>query len=104
MSNTTTEKQSFTPGPWVAFFEDEQQPCSIRGNGRTIAWVDFWKDVPVYQLPMAEQQANARLIAASPDLLEACRSLLALCEGGVGNALTRMDAARDAISKATEEP
>lgn len=48
----------------------------------------------------AEVEANARLIASAPALLEATKSLLELCEGGHGNALQRMDLARAALALA----
>lgn len=49
-----------------------------------------------------ESAANARLIAACPDLLEACRDALALCEGN-GYSATVQHNLREAIRKATAE-
>jgi hypothetical protein len=49
-----------------------------------------------------ESHANARLIAAAPDLLRACEMLVAAQDGGdVGDVLKAMDAARAAVAKAT---
>jgi hypothetical protein len=54
-----------------------------------------------------ECAANARLIAAAPDLLDALRELQRLAGGPVGGVTqemkrTAMDAARNAIAKATK--
>lgn len=60
-----------TPGPWStdeAEHDCPNQSIRIRGGGRTIAevWID---DAPVEDYNR-EQRANARLIAAAPDLYE----------------------------------
>ena len=64
----TTTKH--TPGPWKqgdACFSDMR---SIRSNGHRIAVADGG-----ISTSDAEDHANARLIAAAPDLLEALESL-----------------------------
>lgn len=48
-----------------------------------------------------EELANARLIAAAPDLLKALQSLVANLAEGDFISETRIDAARAAIAKAT---
>lgn len=54
---------------------------------------------------MAEAAANARLIAAAPDLLEALRGLLAAVQHSVcENSGPAQDAASAAIAKATGAP
>lgn len=64
-----------TPGPWhtVCFDEnklDGNKPCCIKAINRTVAWVDFWQDETyATQIQIAEQAANAALIASAPDLL-----------------------------------
>lgn len=65
-------------GPWT--YEDE--PSSgyreiYNSWGNTIAKVEAWDgdNAPEF---MAQAEANARLIAAAPDLLEACRSFLSI--------------------------
>ena len=65
-----------TPGPWkfidatkVAGMQFAQK-CVIKAGGKQIA--DFsWNDSSPWFPTKGESQANARLIAASPDLLEA---------------------------------
>lgn len=54
-------ESKFTPGPWELNLADDHSYI-LRG-GKTIACVDTWMD--------DEQEANANLIAAAPDLLEA---------------------------------
>lgn len=85
-----------TPGPW-----------SYIGNGDVVAKSDKYcggeKDIAsVFLTVNDEDEANARLIAAAPDLLEALKDMLDghedACTGyGEGAA----DKARAAIAKAT---
>lgn len=72
-----------TPGPWEAYDNDQY----IRSEGRCVAKLDW-----VVRDDL--DKANARLIAAAPDLLEALEYLVSL---GGGDAL---DPARAAIAKA----
>jgi len=51
----------------------------------------------------ARDEANARLIASAPDLLEALQSLVANLAEGDFISETRIDAARAAIARATGE-
>ena len=77
--NLTKEKHAtFTPGPWHAFEQNASNPNSKglfeidanhpSGNRQTIAVTPFAGDGH-------ELWANARLIAAAPDLLEQCKFL-----------------------------
>ena len=54
-------------------------------------------------IPPEEQQANARLIAAAPDLLNALRGMLSCCydEERDDETIKAVEAARTAIAKAT---
>ena len=66
-----------TPGPWTTDEREHNDPYQhvrILGGSRAIAelWID---DAPVPEYN-AEQYANARLIAAAPELLEALQILL----------------------------
>lgn len=57
-----------TPGPWEQ--DKHQWYFVINREGRNIASVGH------STLTRAETEANARLIAASPDLLKACKEML----------------------------
>jgi hypothetical protein len=63
---------NFTPGPWTTNkheHDEKYQDILINGENRAIAriWID---DAPVEDYNR-EQEANARLIVAAPDLLQA---------------------------------
>lgn len=99
---STTEKVTHAPGPW-AFEEgdrDRRGMSSIRkANDREflIAHVlcDFRNDDV-----RAEDIANARLIAAAPELLEACRAIAAATTMCNWATLDEVQAARDLVVKA----
>lgn len=102
--NTTTETQKYTPGPWHFTDQIESKGQSIYTVGYTDETGERTHDVrfipPVSDWKTAH--ANAKLIAASPDLLEACKMVERAWTGdGVG-----MSAAVDlcllAIAKATK--
>ena len=73
-----------TPGPWEAarlkrharIYVDVSQEARERGGPRSIASVCCDKS----QMHQGEAEANARLIAAAPDLLAACEGCLAYLE------------------------
>lgn len=63
-----------TPGPWQtdeAAHDAPYQNIRVTANGRSVCtvWID---DAPVPDFN-AGQEANARLIAAAPELLAACK-------------------------------
>jgi hypothetical protein len=101
-----------TPGPWKIAGEDAEKQTFIyalneRGSNRF--WFDIqpgWTD-DKQRTSSAELSANALLIAAAPELLEALRAITDQLER-IGD--TRydkdgqyIDAARAAIAKATGE-
>lgn len=95
-----------TPGPWL--MDRNNVHC---GHIATIHgclnndWVEIWTDtwcLEESQLTEDRQEANARLIAAAPELLEALMLLLREEEAGTVCNLDRQTA-RAAISKATGE-
>ena len=91
-----------TPGPWgpIGIYD----PCNIFGGDgrRLVAATGGYQDSAVDTL--AENKANARLIAAAPDLLAACADARDALLNETGNplalmaALVTLDAA---IAKAT---
>ena len=97
-----------TPGPWI--YGPETWPDCTRidsEGGRVIAAVrtreitSWEKSHPIYSWSY-EGAANACLIAAAPELLEALSGLLKAVERGVlPESGSAQDAARAAIAKAT---
>lgn len=86
-------EQKHTPGPW-AYRIGQHHTDFILSNGSVI------------EVEWRIAEANARLIAAAPDLLEALRDLVEATSGGdmgMGTAIffpREFDAARAAIAKA----
>ena len=84
-----------TPGPWTQGTSENGVECvwldghteSVRDMGDDGTWID------------CNTEANARLIAAAPDLLEALRSLLDALPSATTHPAIR--SARAAIAKAT---
>ena len=80
-----------TQGKWEAIPAKDQDgtpTISIRGNAKFIATMDtFSIDGAPYGLD-AEQEANARLIASAPELLEALESVGLWCDSRDGSAET----------------
>jgi hypothetical protein len=95
MSAAYDTKSQHTPGPWA-----------LDGEGPELAtvWAPERPNIEItaparsrFNEPSDDEcAANARLIAAAPDLLTALRDLL----DGDGNLLKAMDRARTALAKA----
>ena len=58
---------TYTPGPWTAFQDASLRHTVGTATGRIC---DMWGQDPAFYTE--EDAANARLIAAAPELLEAC--------------------------------
>lgn len=80
----TTDKNSplkFTPGPWsvgdgMSKYSNGES-IDVRSQQRTVCWIHFWADETVTTKISHEQEmADARLISAAPELLEACVALM----------------------------
>jgi len=82
-----------TPGPWEPQLRPSSEPDLVTHSGNVIV-ASVWG---------ARSADDARLIAAAPDLLEACKLLLccSLPNDVSGQAMVRE--ARQAIAKATGE-
>lgn len=82
-----------TPGPWEIFRPDDSGFLGIDGNGGkdSVVIYDDYGGI--------KSEADARLIAAAPDLLAACEAAL-LNEGGWAE---WQEQVRAAIAKATGE-
>ncbi|HFO0796408.1 TPA: hypothetical protein ACHINJ_002806 [Enterobacter roggenkampii] len=94
---------SGAPGPWVASKTDRSIGPASRDDDQSygmilpVAWVEFDGNDEF-------QKANANLIAAAPELLEALQELVFLYEHDEGcRELTEYKRAKAAISKALGE-
>lgn len=89
-----------TPGPWEATRwydrETDQGGYQITVNGRLLPMCDMDSS------EVDDPEANARLIASAPDLLEALQAVLSNCLDSQGLA-DAYKQARAAIAKATGE-
>lgn len=110
-----------TPGPWLIRKGDEWTNSIVTAEGENTQGEPMFWEVASYNLLRPEARANARLIAAAPELLEACLAMLAWDEaektakpfdadGGagfyqrIGMCQDAFDKARAAIAKATDAP
>lgn len=89
-----------TPGPWLY----------IHADGFTVRHPQIYSDIgPVCNATwlgenkMEELRANAKLIAAAPDLLEALCGLVGCIDHGSDNPEQKLKKARAAIAKATPQ-
>lgn len=80
-----------SPGPWTINSNGDGTHYLTAGKGLDVADTRSCTDEP----------ANARLIAAAPDLYAACKALLALhADDGTRDDVTEWKAARAALAKA----
>ncbi len=63
-----------TPGPWEARTDGQVHIGKRAKNGS----LDMLADLETSPVPHSERRANARLMAAAPALVAACRSFIAL--------------------------
>ena len=97
-----------TPGPWTATGnggEDEAYLVVKRDNHSDIlSHIARMYDVWICDEHGGTAKANARLIAAAPELLAACRAIAQLADGqGRANMLEVAGQARAAILKAEKK-
>lgn len=89
----------FTPGPWIYCFRSAGT-CVETESGRTVAVASPTPGVGDYD-------ANARLIAAAPEMYEALRALLDVSKTDDWNGSAKLDdaleAARAALAKAVPQ-
>lgn len=96
---TSKAGHTFTAGPWECYLRDRTgNPPFIMQKGETSGWVAqtcTW-------MGQDEAEANARLIAAAPDLLEALQEIDRLASRHEAGAMGKAQKiARAAIAKAT---
>lgn len=101
-----------TPGPWKAYQKQGTQgqglpQWRIHGPGVTgsIATVDFDLTQPTVRKQNENVSANAHLIAAAPELLEALKIMKDMLQGQYAgwDAMDEYHIVADAIAKATNE-
>jgi hypothetical protein len=89
-----------TPGPWRT---DVRDPAFVNYDVRTDDTIICTMGI---EMPTEEEAANARLIAAAPELLEALEKLehtaLFWKDMGVNISIDQLKQAREAIDKATK--
>ena len=86
-----------TPGPWE-FRKRPREPWMIYANGGSIMGNEcYYPWVP-------DEEADWRLIAAAPELLEALQELMVAADRVSAEPVTWLGKARAAIAKATGEP
>ena len=98
-----------TPGPWSVLVNRQGYPYQIHAingdntkTGTVGTSVTRWKSIALPSI--AEGKANARLIAAAPELLAALYGLLFKAPDATGEAHDALwNAARAAYAKATGE-
>ena len=93
-----------TPGPWVIDPDYRNDPGAING-GDNLRRVVKWDGFARRHTP--EAVANARLIAAAPDLLASLRALLDIVHDDLTHERQEdhreaLNAAKNAIAKATQ--
>ncbi len=91
----STETQKHTPGPW-----ESQATAGYETHGQRAVYAEEnGKDIAI----VYDGEANARLIAAAPELLEACKALVGSDHDGksfTSRAALATRLARAAIAKA----
>jgi len=97
-----------TPGPWARhpdypwIIKQDLRPIGEIGDGVTVCGTNAHESSGFFPTP-DEGRSNARLIAAAPDLLEACETLLFELVAGPAARDEVIANARAAIAKATGE-
>ena len=90
-----------TPGPWKTFQTDIA--IGVESDRSDVAWIYHPTHGLLYTARSVEEdRANARLIAASPDLLESLRTTTKMLQEWIDNQPPYDDALRDreALAKA----
>lgn len=83
-------KPSHTPGPWKALDFDEETTIVYDKN-------------MVVVVPKLINKANARLIAAAPEMLTTIKTLLASCQEALSGEWDRTDEGFEAMVSSCEE-
>lgn len=97
-----TQEFKGTPGEWQNEGGDNASIDIILPNDAVVSISRYSRFTSEFVMDRQEMQANAHLIAAAPDMLEACMKLKDLIEktSPEGQYTKELQAARAAISKA----
>lgn len=92
-----------TPGPWE--YDGLSYVSRNSREGEMIAHVRGWGWLQKKgeDAGIEEQNANGRLLAAAPDLLEACKEFVRKCECGEARSTRSYAQMKAAIAKAEAE-
>ena len=89
---------SYTPGPWgisnASEYPPEEMSVGPEDSDEVVCWINDGVE------PDDVVEANARLIAAAPELLAACKMLLSCSLPRDVSGMRMVDAALAAIAKA----
>ena len=93
----TKEKHAFTPGPW------QKATIGIGTNSKQVVWLGEKTGRRIQVISTGRDEANARLIAAAPELLEQCKlfekCLTYLINSGDSGADLERDQLREVLAK-----
>ena len=92
-----------TPGPWDLEEGSYGEEIWLGGTGAGMIVVNGWVNGGCMDDPVqwAKLQADARLIAAAPDLLAACVEFVRKVDAGEARSTKSAEQMRAAIAKAT---
>lgn len=98
--------QEHTPGPWKITEDDYGHEHWLGGDGEGQICVNGWVNGGCKKYPSKwrKLQADARLIAAAPELLEALERIEMAANATVCNTKWIAEHAKAAIAKATNQP
>ena len=88
-----------TKGPWKVGRISDAGAFVVESSAGRICIVNFTKGKPLETEGILQEKANAKLIAAAPDLLEACKAMTGLI-GLPGLDPARWDMLKAALKKA----
>jgi len=96
-----------TPGPWIYVRRDEWSHSVATQHGELPdGSPNYWTVASINKNREPEHEANARLIAAAPDLLEALQMALKELDGlnldAIGFDPTALATMREAVAKAVQ--
>lgn len=88
-----------TKGPWESGEYQQGAGCPVTVSGCLIGWISYGPIYPAEPFAKNMCEANAHLIAAAPDLLDALIAVVRVAD----RATDEFDMARAAIAKALGE-